>query len=91
MATIDSDTLTRISRAGRGFRRAKQVDDLEVIDRRYGDDRQVWHIALDGATLYDTTWKEFRAVLVAALEDGTSLEVAERIAYDRFSEEGASA
>ena len=76
--------MARLARAGRGFRSAKVADDLGSIDDRYGDDRAVWMIALDGATLFDLPWSAFRVALLAALDRGMTLTEAEVWAYGQF-------
>lgn len=70
----------RLARAGRGFRLALTCDDLVVIDRAYGDDVTVWHIALDGA--HCVPWRTFRAAIVRHYQG--DLDAAEQAAYDEL-------
>ena len=79
----------RVNALMRAFRYGERVDDLEKVDERRDRgqyDTVMWHVALDGATLFGHA-DTFRAHLVAALERGESEKNAEVAAFEATAQE----
>lgn len=82
--TMSPEVRAKVNRWMTAFRYGGRVDDLGRVDQRRATgqyDEVTWSIALDGATLSSHP-TEYRAALVAALEQGMSDEAAEEHAYE---------